>query len=301
MKVLSIKEPFATLIKDKNKRIETRSFKTNYRGVLYIHASLKASDVTKRKDLVSLIGNRKMNNGNIICKCNLIDCVYMTKEYVENLKKNNYQEYICGHYEIGRYAWILSDIEPLKEPIKAKGELGIWNYYNENEIMYLMQDIEYGWIDKDNNKHMNVDDKFQNDYILQSPKEVIKNKIGVCWDQVELERYYFKNYVKNVKTYFLVYDGGDKCPSHTFLTFEKNNKYYWFEHSWERFRGIHEYNSLKDLLLDVRDKFISVELHNDYKKLFLLLHEYTKPKYHIGTQEFFNHCDFSDYIDFDEL
>ena len=111
----------------------------------------------------------------------------------------------------------------------------------------------------------------------------------------------FKNYVSNIKTFFLVYDGGDKCPSHTFLTFEKDNKYYWFEHSWKIFKGIHEYNTLKELLLDVRDKFISVELHNDYKKLFLLLHEYTIPKYRIGTQEFFNHCDFGAYIDFDEL
>ena len=39
MKVLSITEPFATLIKNKKKFIETRSWKTNYRGELYIHAS----------------------------------------------------------------------------------------------------------------------------------------------------------------------------------------------------------------------------------------------------------------------
>ena len=31
------------------------------------------------------------------------------------------------HYEIGRYAWILDDVEII-EPIKAKGQLGIWNY-----------------------------------------------------------------------------------------------------------------------------------------------------------------------------
>lgn len=39
MKVLSIKEPFATLIKDDVKIYETRSWKTNYRGEIYIHAS----------------------------------------------------------------------------------------------------------------------------------------------------------------------------------------------------------------------------------------------------------------------
>lgn len=32
MKVISVKEPFATLITNGIKRIETRSWKTNYRG-----------------------------------------------------------------------------------------------------------------------------------------------------------------------------------------------------------------------------------------------------------------------------
>ena len=40
MKVLSLTEPFATLIKEKMKLIETRSWKTSYRGELYIHASM---------------------------------------------------------------------------------------------------------------------------------------------------------------------------------------------------------------------------------------------------------------------
>ena len=42
----------------------------------------------------------------------MIDCVYMTKEYVENIKNNNYYEYICGDYKEGRYAWILADVVP---------------------------------------------------------------------------------------------------------------------------------------------------------------------------------------------
>jgi hypothetical protein len=51
------------------------------------------------------------------------------EELIEKVKKNN-TEYICGRYEIGRYGWILEDIEVLDEPIKAKGQLGIWNYKN---------------------------------------------------------------------------------------------------------------------------------------------------------------------------
>ena len=53
----------------------------------------------------------------------------MTEEYIEKMRTNNYQEYICGHYEVGRYAFVLDDIVPLKNPIPAKGKLGIWQYH----------------------------------------------------------------------------------------------------------------------------------------------------------------------------
>lgn len=173
--------------------------------------------------------------------------------------------------------------------------------YNEFEIMNLMNNIEYGWLDKDNNIHNIVDDTFSSNYRLQCPKEVMKSKFGVCWDQVELERYYFEKNDFNIKTYFLVHYDNDNCPTHTFLTYEKNSKYYWFEHAWEMFRGIHEYNSLKDLLLDIRDKFIKYELNNKYIEENLVLHEYKKPKYHLSVQEFYNHCDYGKFIDFNNL
>lgn len=41
MRILTLKEPFATLICKKIKTIETRSWRTNYRGEIYIHASIK--------------------------------------------------------------------------------------------------------------------------------------------------------------------------------------------------------------------------------------------------------------------
>lgn len=130
MKVISLIEPYATLIQEKKKYIETRSWKTNYRGELYIHAS--ATKISKEnlenKELMQLVENKNMNFGYIICKCKLVDCVYMTKEYVEAMKENH-QEYICGEYKEGRYAWILEDITPLEHRIPAKGRLGIWNYY----------------------------------------------------------------------------------------------------------------------------------------------------------------------------
>lgn len=138
MKVLSIKEPFATLICEKKKYIETRSWKTNYRGELYIHASLaKIPKEIYEREAFELLDNPDFKYGYIICKCNLVDCIYMNEEYIDDMKKNNYQEYICGEYKVGRYSWVLEDIEPLDVPIKAKGQLGIWNYNIDVDNLYL--------------------------------------------------------------------------------------------------------------------------------------------------------------------
>lgn len=130
MKVLSLTEPYATLIKEKKKYVETRSWKTNYRGELYIHASSTKipKEWKENQELMNLVQDTSMNYGSILCKCNLVDCIYMTKEYVLDMKENHYQEFICGIYEEGRYAWLLEDIQVLDHPILTKGYLGVWNY-----------------------------------------------------------------------------------------------------------------------------------------------------------------------------
>lgn len=150
MKVISLWEPWASLLKENIKMVETRSFKTNYRGEIYIHASLKKvnlkdkniinlveflrnKDFSKNQNVINfleIISNKNFNYGNIIAKCKIIDCVYMDEKFVENMKQQNPTEFLCGDYRVGRYAWILSDITPLENPISAKGQLGVWNYYS---------------------------------------------------------------------------------------------------------------------------------------------------------------------------
>ena len=109
MKVLSIKEPFASLVSSGIKKIQTRSWKTNYRGEIYIHVSLSktgSSDKNRFDKLMDLLPkDYELQYGKIICKCNLVDCIYMTEEYILEIKKNS-NEYLCGRYEVGRYAWI---------------------------------------------------------------------------------------------------------------------------------------------------------------------------------------------------
>lgn len=70
MKVLSLTEPFATLICEKKKRIETRSWKTHYRGELYIHASITKipKEYKENSSLMNLVKNQSFHFGFIIMR-----------------------------------------------------------------------------------------------------------------------------------------------------------------------------------------------------------------------------------------
>ena len=105
------------------KHYETRSWKTNYRGEIYIHTAkrLLPSDVTIAPQLPL---------GYIVLKAKLTDCIYMDEEFVNAIKANA-TEYDLGFYEVGRYAWKLEDVEIIK-PIKANGKLGIWTWQDGN-------------------------------------------------------------------------------------------------------------------------------------------------------------------------
>ena len=109
------------MIKDNVKIYETRSWKTKYRGEIYIHASLslsKSENVEKANKYLK----SKIKPGYILCKCELLDCIPMTKEFIKYIcNETNESDY--GKYSEGRYAWKLKVIEVLNEPISAKGKL----------------------------------------------------------------------------------------------------------------------------------------------------------------------------------
>lgn len=135
MKVLSIKEPFATLICNGEKKIETRSWKTSYRGEILIHASGNslAKEYLINPFVVELINGMEFNYGNIICKCELVDCIYMDDDFINYIRKN-FKEYNLGLYELGRYAWVFENVQPII-PIPAKGKLNLWNFDGQYELI----------------------------------------------------------------------------------------------------------------------------------------------------------------------
>ena len=147
--------------------------------------------------------------------------------------------------------------------------------------MNLLSDIKYGYMNNAGNVCYNFD-TFDGDYVLQSYKDMLKTKAGVCFDQVELERHYLYN--RDITSYFICYYG-EFLQSHTFLVVKENNKYIWFEHAWEKYKGIHKYDSLDELLNDVKNNFMNE--YNILDKDKILLKSYSKPKSGIGLSEYF--------------
>lgn len=125
------------------------------------------------------------------------------------------------------------------------------------ELNKYMDCIEYGFMSKKDGRidqnHEKFDDEeyFYKHYYLQSPGKLLESRLGVCWDQTELERLWF-NYkgINNTVVYIEILDGKN-IPSHTFLIYETEEDYRWFEHSWGQFRGIHSFKTLKDLFTTV--------------------------------------------------
>ena len=162
------------------------------------------------------------------------------------------------------------------------------------KIMDELRNIEYGFKDKNGANLINSeswDKNFYNFYYLLSPEELLHSKCGVCWDQIELERKLFNDANINCDTYFIYIDDNENLPSHTFLIFQLNDKYYWFEHSWYDMKGIHEYNNIKALLNDVKNKFIDSRKNeiNSNLNYETFIYKYNKPKYHISCDEFYSY------------
>lgn len=102
MKVLTIKQPWATLIIQGNKRFEFRSWKTKYRGDLLIHAG-KSIDKEAIKRLSKYLP-KELPLGKILGKVTLVGCVKMSPEFKEELLKENNDIYTKSSFQ-ENYGW----------------------------------------------------------------------------------------------------------------------------------------------------------------------------------------------------
>jgi hypothetical protein len=138
MKVISLWEPWASLVALEIKHNETRSWYTRYRGPLAIHA---AKVIVPFEQLFTELSPQqrlfiydqickaygaynKMPTGAILATSNLLNVV-ATEKISPTL---TWLERACGDYSAGRFAWKLCNTKRLAEPIPAKGRQNLWDF-----------------------------------------------------------------------------------------------------------------------------------------------------------------------------
>lgn len=126
MKVITIKQPFASLIAAGLKEYEFRTWKTNYRGEILIHAG-KSIDKEAMKKFESV--KLEYPTGCIIAKAKLTDCVPITEVVKEELREKNFLVYsgTTENADWNGYGFKLENVETM-EPIFVNGMLGLWEY-----------------------------------------------------------------------------------------------------------------------------------------------------------------------------
>ena len=125
MKVLTIRQPWATLIMQGDKRFEFRSWKTNYRGEFLIHAG-KTIDKEAKERLKKFLPE-ELPTGKILGKVTLIDCIKCDENFKEKCLKENPYVYAKSTF-VEKYAFEMNNIEKFEEPIEASGKLSFWEY-----------------------------------------------------------------------------------------------------------------------------------------------------------------------------
>ena len=122
MKALSIKQPWASLIAEGIKDIENRTWKTNFRGRIYIHVSspkkfnvqMTDEQTVKAFSVLTDGMNGKLHFGAIIGEVDIVDCV-MGHESI-------WAEKDC-------YNWVLANPVMYIHPYRnVKGKLSFWEF-----------------------------------------------------------------------------------------------------------------------------------------------------------------------------
>jgi len=129
IKALSLIQPWASLIMDGRKTIETRSWATKYRGPLAIHASLKLDkEAAKQFGYLLAIPARLvianlpflLPRGAVLGIAILKGCV----QFPNTLAPPD----PYGDFTPGRFGWLFMNAKAFEHPIPAKGHLGLWEW-----------------------------------------------------------------------------------------------------------------------------------------------------------------------------
>lgn len=121
MKVLTVKQPFATLIAEGYKAYEVRTWKTKYRGELWIHAG-KGVDKEAMEKFAHL--HLTYPKGTLVARTYLTDCILLDEKKNKEIQSQNTLVYEIEPRE--GYAFKLENIQKIDCDKQINGKLGIW-------------------------------------------------------------------------------------------------------------------------------------------------------------------------------
>ena len=140
MKVLSLRQPWAWLVANGHKVIETRTWNTKYRGPLLIHASVKMDENCDNiyKAIQELLGpdcplpaQSKLDLGALVGIVNVDQigqigwCCHLADTSASDLQKMH----LCvpiENYKWPKWGWYLSMARVFKKPIPCRGMPGLF-------------------------------------------------------------------------------------------------------------------------------------------------------------------------------
>lgn len=122
MKVLTLKQPWATLVAEGIKKYEFRTWKTNYRGKILIHAGagIDKKEMEKFKNL-----NLEYPSKRIIAEVEIEDCLELDDKLNQKIISENNIAY--GSKIRTGYAWKLKNVNKIQSNTQINGKLGLWN------------------------------------------------------------------------------------------------------------------------------------------------------------------------------
>jgi len=165
MKAITLWQPWASLLACGAKQYETRSWPTNYRGPIAIHAAamriahvmsqvypmalnrmhpdnalMRSLINSVRRTTGEYIGELPL--GKVIAVAELVGCHQMVLRGGNRLLRESpsfietdrgiyvpdEQELLFGDWTPGRYAWEFDNVTVLTEPVSARGMQGLWEW-----------------------------------------------------------------------------------------------------------------------------------------------------------------------------
>lgn len=122
MKVLTLKQPWATLVAEGIKKYEFRSWKINYRGKVLIHAGVGIDKEVMKKFKNT---NLEFPSRRILAEVEIEDCLELDDDLNQKIINENNIAYGSKHRT--GYAWKLKNVKKLDINKEVNGKLGLWN------------------------------------------------------------------------------------------------------------------------------------------------------------------------------